>query len=158
MSIVLDILEYLWSTSVRYKGVRVNLFGFPKQYKPSSVKNTLSRLHKKELIENKNGKWYITKEGTKFFEKSRLRLKDFDIKFEKNFPKNLLLMFDIPESRKSERVWFRNHLKRSDYIMLQKSVWVGPSPLPKEFMDYVKEIKLSKSILTFKLAKPYKIK
>jgi hypothetical protein len=39
--------------------------------------------------------------------------------------------------------------------MIQKSVWVGPSPLPKEFMDYVKEIGLKDNLKTFKLAKSY---
>ncbi len=46
-------------------------------------------------------------------------------------------------------------LKKFGYIMIQKSVWVGPSPLPKEFKDYMKEIKLDKCIKTFKLEKSY---
>ena len=65
-------------------------------------------------------------------------------------------MFDIPVEKKGEREWFRWHLKKFGYIMIQHSVWVGPSPLPKEFLDYVKSIKLDKCIKTFKLEKPYK--
>ena len=38
---------------------------------------------------------------------------------------------------------------------VQKSTWVGPFPLPKEFKEYLKKIKLDKCIKTFKLAKPY---
>ena len=64
-------------------------------------------------------------------------------------------MFDVPTERKGEREWFRWHLKKFGYIMIQQSVWVGPSPLPKEFNDYVKSIKLDRCIKTFKLAKPY---
>jgi hypothetical protein len=45
-----------------------------------------------------------------------------------------------------------------DYIMIQKSVWVGPSPLPKEFVEYVKSINLQDSIKTFKLENSYKNK
>ena len=47
--------------------------------------------------------------------------------------------------------------KKFNYEMIQKSVWVGPSPLPKEFMDYVSKIKLKESIKTFKLTKSYNI-
>ena len=42
--------------------------------------------------------------------------------------------------------------------MIQKSVWVGPSPLPKEFMNYISKIGLKSTIKTFKLAKGYKRK
>ena len=64
-------------------------------------------------------------------------------------------MFDVPVEKKAERDWFRWHLKKFGYIMVQHSVWVGPSPLPKEFKEYLEEIKLNKCIKTFKLAKPY---
>ena len=67
-------------------------------------------------------------------------------------------MFDILETRKAEREWFRWHLKKFNYVMIQKSVWVGPSPLPKEFMDYIEKIKLKSAIKTFKLAKAYNLK
>ena len=75
--------------------------------------------------------------------------------FSKKSPKNLLVMFDIPEVKKAEREWFRFHLRQFGYKMIQKSVWVGPSPLPKDFLDYIKDIKLKECIKTFKLAKPY---
>ena len=62
---------------------------------------------------------------------------------------------DIPEGKKKERDWFRRQLMKFEYIMIQKSVWVGPSPLPKDFLDYLKEIKIGNNFKTFKLAKPY---
>ena len=65
-------------------------------------------------------------------------------------------MYDIPHEKKTERDWFRRQLKNFDYIMIQKSVWVGPSPLPKDFLDYVKMIGLRSQLKTFKLAKPYR--
>lgn len=64
-------------------------------------------------------------------------------------------MYDIPHENKKERDWFRRHLKKFNYIMIQKSVWVGPSPLPRSFIDYVKSIGLLNQLKTFKLAKPY---
>jgi len=79
----------------------------------------------------------------------------FRSSFEKNSPKNLIVIYDIPEEQKKERDWFRRQLKNFEYIMIQRSVWVGPSPLPKDFLDYVKLIGLKKQLKTFKLAKSY---
>ncbi|MBK5215715.1 MAG: hypothetical protein JJE53_02830, partial [Candidatus Pacebacteria bacterium] len=42
-------------------------------------------------------------------------------------------------------------------IMIQKSVWVGPSPLPKDFLLYLKEIEIGDDFKIFKLAKSYKV-
>ena len=64
-------------------------------------------------------------------------------------------MYDIPHEKKKERDWFRRHLKKFNYIMIQKSVWIGPSPLSKDFLDYVESIGLKEKLKTFKLAKPF---
>ncbi|MFH0804424.1 MAG: hypothetical protein V1896_02395 [Candidatus Zambryskibacteria bacterium] len=163
MSIVMEILEGLWNTHVYYKGMRVNMFGVPKPWKPneeyknSSLINSLYRLRKSELVEKVSGKWMLTKEGKEYFENKRKLSTKFASPFILNAPKNLLLMFDIPESRKAERNWLRWHLRGFQYYMIQKSVWVGPSPLPKKFKDYAKELGLSACVKTFKLAKPYQI-
>ncbi len=73
----------------------------------------------------------------------------------KGASKNLLVIYDIPEARKKERDWFRRQLKNFDFIMIQRSVWVGPSPLPVDFLAYLKRINLQKEFKTFKLAKSY---
>ena len=83
-------------------------------------------------------------------------LQQFFSSNQKDDARNLIVMFDVSESKKSEREWVRWHLKKFNFIMIQKSVWVGPSPLPLEFVDYTKKIGLKDSIKTFKLAKPYK--
>jgi DNA-binding transcriptional regulator PaaX len=64
-------------------------------------------------------------------------------------------MYDIPEEKKKERDWFRRQLKNFDFVMIQRSVWVGPSPLPQNFLGYLKNLGLQKRFKTFKLAKPY---
>ncbi|MBN2094372.1 MAG: CRISPR-associated endonuclease Cas2 [Candidatus Zambryskibacteria bacterium] len=66
-------------------------------------------------------------------------------------------MFDVPESKRAERNWLRWHLKEFQYHMIQQSVWVGPSPLPKKFKEHIKNMKLDKCIKIFKLAKSYRI-
>lgn len=114
-----------------YKGIKVNSLGFP----IFKSKNEL-------IIKNKERK-------RDFYNNTFLSA------FKKDSPKNLLLMYDVPSSLKKERDWLRRHLKRFGYLMIQKSVWVGPSPLPKDFLDYLKEIKIGDCFKTFKLEKPY---
>lgn len=94
-------------------------------------------------------------ENRKFNRRRSLYNISFASFFKKNAPKNLIVMYDIPDNLKKERDWFRRHLIKFGYIMIQKSVWVGPSPLPKDFLVYVKEIKIGDSFKTFKLAKSY---
>ncbi len=116
---------------LNYKGVRVNSFGLPISKKPRT------RIIKKSLRKRD------------FYHKT------FSTTFEANKPKNLIVMYDIPHNMKKERDWFRRQLKNFDFFMIQKSVWVGPSPLSEDFLDYVKRIGLEKQFKTFKLAKPY---
>jgi len=164
MSIVMEILEGLWNTHLYYKGVKVNMFGVPvfwenkKDHPKNSFEITFSRLRKSGLLEIKSGKWILTKKGKEYFENKRKLSARFGSPFVLNAPKNLLLMFDIPESKRAERNWLRWHLREFQYYMIQQSVWVGPSPLPKKFVAHLKEIKLTSCIKTFKLTKPYQIK
>ncbi|MEK9185687.1 MAG: hypothetical protein AAB863_02825 [Patescibacteria group bacterium] len=157
----MEILEDLWNAELNYKGVRVNFFGVPKflLHDSKTVRSTLSRLSKKGFVKNTSyGKWMITPDGKKYFEKENKILRQFASPFKKGSVRNLLVMFDIPESRSTERHWFRAHLRKFNYKMIQKSVWVGPSPLPKEFVAYLKEVRLIDCIKQFKLAKDYKLK
>lgn len=119
------------SRKLFYKGVRVNSFGLP-----VFIKNKKSRIK----TEDRKKAFYFA---------------NFVSPFTKDSPKNLIVMYDIPHLQKKERDWFRRQLVKFGYIMIQKSVWVGPSPLPKDFLDYLKEIKIKDNFKTFKLAKSY---
>ncbi|KKQ07581.1 MAG: hypothetical protein US18_C0012G0004 [Parcubacteria group bacterium GW2011_GWB1_36_5] len=114
-----------------YKGIKVNAFGLP------------------DFRGNKRDRTKKTNRKKNFYHTT------FSSSFMKDSPKNLILMYDIIEEKKKERDWFRRQLKNFGYIMIQRSVWVGPSPLPKEFLDYVKGIGLQEHLKTFKLAKAY---
>ncbi len=154
MSIIFDILEELNSSTVRYKGMRVNLFGIPKfsSYKHGSLKSGISRLKREQYIAKGDSGWFLTPKGKKYLVRKYDSLVQFDSPFSKNDSKNMLIMFDVPEAQKAEREWLRWHLKKFNYIMIQKSVWRGPSPLPKEFMEYLKKIKLTKHLKMLKVA------
>jgi len=158
MSIINEILEELWNTEYNYKGVKVNIFGIPRfnKYPKKSIQVTINRLKKKGVIEKELAGIVLSKYGKEYVRKKFDSLKQFDRPENISKDKILLVMFDIPTERKHQREWLRWHLKKFNYIMVQKSVWVGPYPLPKEFSLYLKNIKLDKCIKTFKLNKPYK--
>lgn len=112
----------------KYKGMSVDIFGLPIFDDDSKKKINISK---------------------------RRYLQSFTSNFTKDAPKNLLLMYDIPHAKKKERDWFRRQLINFGFIMIQKSVWVGPSPLSTGFLAYLKRIGLEKEFKTFKLAKSY---
>ena len=157
MSIEDKILKLLFEPAHRYKGIPVSILGLPAifPYKKQSVNNALYRLNKNGYVLKENNYLSLLPGGRKYVENKKVRFLTFTSPYKKKSPKNLIVMFDIPEVKKAEREWFRFHLRQFDYEMIQKSVWVGPSPLPEDFWAYVKEIKLKECIKTFKLAKPY---
>lgn len=117
-----------------YKGVKINALGLPILFK-----NENSRIKKQNRKRNYYGVC-------------------FPSPFKNDSPKNLILMYDIPHFQKKERDWLRRGLIRFGYVMIQKSVWAGPSPLPKEFLKYLSDIKIKDNLKTFKLEKPYDTK
>jgi DNA-binding transcriptional regulator PaaX len=147
----------MYEHELNYKGYRCNIFGIPASliHKEGSYKATINRLRRDGYLLNEEGMWSITDIGKSYVKKKLNSFKQFDSPFNKNSKKNLLLAFDIPEPKKAEREWFRGHIKKYNYILIQKSIWVGPSPLPKDFTKYLKDIKLDKCIKTFKLSRPY---
>ena len=102
-----DILLRMTKRKLYYKGIRTNIFGIPdfgaKKHKSKKEKSISSK-----LIYNSS----------------------FTSPFKKDTPKTLIVMYDIPHAKKKERDWFRRHLIKFNYHMIQKSVWVGPAPLP----------------------------
>ncbi len=117
---------------LNYKGVRVNAFGIPaflldKEEKPKSVRAQRKYSEYKHFIFN----------------------------FPITAPKDLIVICNFPFARRSERDWFRYQLKGFNYTRIQKSVWVGPSPLPKNFLNYVKSIGLLNKLKILKLDRPY---
>jgi DNA-binding transcriptional regulator PaaX len=155
MSIVGEILQELWNTSLYYKGARVNIFGIPrfKKYPHETLRRTINRLSRGKIIEKKLDGIILTSQGKKYVADSFIY---FERPEKQGAKKDLLLLFDIPNTETVKRDWLRFHLKKFGFIMVQRSVWVGPSPLPKEFRAYLKKIQIEKCIKTFTLKGGYK--
>lgn len=145
----------MYEAELNYKGVKVNGFGIPTFLikNKNSFECTIRRLKRHGYITNEEGLWKLTPQGKKLVKEKSIPLKSFDSPFTNQSKRDLILFFDIPEPQKAKRDWLRIQLIKFNYIMIQKSVWVGPSPLPKEFIEYLKEIKIEKCIETYKLAK-----
>lgn len=109
-------------------------------YSRGTVSVTLSRLKKQGLVAkigaNKKAVWLVTKRGKTHFvsqkQQSMLVLppKDGQIR---------LVVFDIPEAERKQRSWLRARLLMYDYAPLQKSVWIGTRPLPRELRQELRE-------------------
>ncbi len=52
----------------------------------------------------------------------------------------MIIAFDIPESKRKSRYQLRIELVSLGFKMLQKSVWLGPAPLPKEILEHLKNM------------------
>ena len=60
-----------------------------------------------------------------------------------------LVIFDVPEKHRKKRDVLRINLIASDFKQLQKSVWVGYSPLPKDFIELITDLRLDKMVHIF---------
>lgn len=164
MSVEKTILQYLSDNKskhvIKYKGIRTGFLGLPdfKHYKYQTLANRCSDLKSRGFIKEINGEYRITYKGEEYLNKrAYVNFRTFISEKTDKDPKDLLLLYDVPEKDRSKREWLRRELKNFNYIMIQRSVWVGPSPLPKEFTQYLKSLGLKDTIKTFKLEKGYNI-
>ncbi len=125
-----------------------------KPYRPTSeqvFRKRLSRLKNQGLVTNKNRVWEITTAGKEFLASKVPALRRFFPTRKKAVARGMILMFDIPETRRKYRDWLRIELAGFGFDQIQRSVWFGP-PLPKEFILYLKEIKLTPHIRFFRVS------
>jgi DNA-binding transcriptional regulator PaaX len=81
-----------------------------------------------------------------------LLLKFYILNFylQKNKDKNLIIIFDIPEKERQKRDWLRGELVALGFVSLQKSVWFGPAPIPKKFIEYLAKMNIISYLKFFK--------
>lgn len=128
---------------------------FCKHTDRQSFRNTLRRLEKRKLIvgERRGGRvlYALSYEGEKLAKSIRVKLEL--AKSRRWDGKWRLLIFDIPEKVRGRRDFFRKELKSLGFFPLQKSVWVYPHRLPKDFLDLWDDFLLGKELILIESAK-----
>jgi len=69
-----------------------------------------------------------------------------------------IITFDIPEKQRKKRKWLRDSLRELKFEMLQKSVWIGKTKLPEEFISDLNRAKILSYIEIFEITKSGSIK
>ena len=159
MTLTEEILTILTSYSRGYHLMRMKMHGTDLRALPSALKKlpvastntlrvTLSRLKRAGLIENKDGIWKITQKGKTYMPRkigllpahSNARSRS-DLRGSSK-SKNMIIAFDIPEMHRRKRNWLRIELANLGFEIMQKSIWFGPAPIPKEFVHSLQELNL----------------
>lgn len=155
MSIIKETLRIISDYPGGYGAIYELIYGeSTKGYKYDSkkqvLKNALTRMKKLGLLSNEKGVWKITEEGASLLkEKKSIFIKFPKNKINKNVIRTMIVVFDIPEKKRLYRDWLRSELMGFGYILIQKSVWFGPS-LPRDFVRYLDENELLQYIKFFK--------
>lgn len=164
MSIVEAILKiFLSGKADSYREMRRQLFypTLPRYSKPIPKKeviaSTIWRLKNQGLIKIEGKRYLITEKGKQYLKIITKRI--FNLPDHGGYhkavsdDKSLIVIFDIPEKQKKKRHWLRIELKILNFEPLQKSVWVGHGPLPKQFIDKLVNIGIFDYIHIFEIKK-----
>lgn len=109
---------------------------------------SIYRLKRRGILEDKNNIFSLSQKGKISFQDPYRKVKDEPSKSNK-----ILIIFDIPETKRKVRTWIRNQIKEWDFEMVQKSVWIGYGPLPKEFTERLKFLKVNEGVKVYNLRK-----
>ena len=106
------------------------------------------RLKRRGIIDINDGSIELLDKGRMFFVNPTRFIKTKPSK-----DKKIVVLFDIPETKKKIREWLRSQLKLWEFTMIQKSVWIGDGPLPKEFSERLKLLGVNKGVKIFTIHK-----
>ncbi|MDO8565228.1 MAG: hypothetical protein Q7R67_01215 [bacterium] len=134
--------EYLYGETIRGKKINTR-----------SVEAIVNRLKREGFLRKTDKELSVTADGQGFLNKEVSSIRKFfkpeNILDNREKPKKLIVIFDIPEKRKRYREWLREELVGLGFTLIQKSVWLGPG-LPKEFVEYLNECGLLKHVRFFR--------
>lgn len=121
------------------------IFGLPAYYEFSkdNFSATLSRLKNQGLVDRLGGrkyaKWRLTLKG-----KNKLGSLKMNLIKPDGIPR--LVMYDVPEKERRKRDLLRLELVACNYQQLQRSVWLGYSPLPEKFIQSLRDLGLKNKV------------
>ncbi|MBI3442949.1 MAG: hypothetical protein HY007_04230 [Candidatus Sungbacteria bacterium] len=115
---------------------------------PATISSILSRLKRQGLVarsgSTRNSLWRVTREGKNRHDARRRKAVP-----PKNDGITRLVIFDIPEYERRKRTAIRTELVGCNFRPLQKSVWIGTSPLPEDFITLLDELELKNKVHIF---------
>ena len=124
---------------------------YPRDFELEYFRNVLSSLRRDGLVAKSSYRfWKITKRGSG--QAASLSKYQAYQKFKadnRTRRPNTIITFDVPELQRKKRDYLRLELAMMGYVPIQKSVWIGHSPLPKEFFCYVRELQLARHLHIF---------
>ncbi|MDO8582752.1 MAG: hypothetical protein Q7R63_02040 [bacterium] len=120
-----------------------------------SFRVMLSRLKKQGIVESGGrGIWRLTSKGHAQVRSGEEKRKAYEqTRIKSQTKKDTIIIFDVPELRRTLRDYLRAELVALGYEQLQKSVWIGGGPLPEAFMGFVREKKLTDTMHIFTIEK-----
>lgn len=123
-----------------------------------AVYSLLNQLKRDQLVTKKETAhgtlWKITKMGLQKLKKKPKRHPSGIVlkKYKKETArKTIIISYDIPERMGKKRYWLRESLAALNFSLLQKSVWVGTTQIPKEFVDDLRTQRLLPYIHIFSI-------
>ena len=124
----------------KYKGAYKSLrqMNYPTYYK------SLERLEKRGLIKQHQSKqnetvYVISVKGRRLLRKPTKLVRRSD-------GYSTLVAFDIPESRRRERITFRRYLINNGYTTIQKSLLIAPTIPSEDLLELISELRLNSYI------------
>lgn len=124
-----------------------------KKIKAVTIRQSIRRLKKQGFVEEKGGKFFLTEKGKILGQKIAGIKNSVNKKWDGKFR---VVIFDIPEKKSDDRFWLRQELYMLEYKLLQKSVFIGKHPLPKELIKSIKKRGIGNSVNYILAEKIYK--
>jgi DNA-binding transcriptional regulator PaaX len=121
-------------------------------FEESVLRVNLGRLEREGLIAKGEKKkvYYLTDKGEEIVAYIRDRYSILEKPWD---GKIRLVIFDIPENKRSQREWLRLELLLMQYKLLQKSVYIGKYPIPDDFYQELIKNGIFEDVHIFALAK-----
>jgi len=114
----------------------------------------LNQLKRQELVHKEKTQdgvfWKITKAG--LGKLKLLKEKKIDYKSESD-NKLKIVVYDIPECERKKRIWLDEALKVLNFQKLQKSVCIGKSKIPEEFLFDLRKKQILKYVHILEVSK-----
>jgi DNA-binding transcriptional regulator PaaX len=110
------------------------IFSVYKKVPEKNIRVVLWRLEKKGMIERKNDGFVVSPIGKKHIE-SRQQPKQWDKKWR-------IITFDVPEPKRTDRIWLRTQFLQIGYETVQRSIFIGKNPIPQFIMEEIYKRKI----------------